>query len=90
MRSLIRRFFNDSLDSGEVTERGLQRDTRKNRSERAALAVWGPFGAREAKTATAPGDRQFAKSIELHLLGRMARGGIEPPTRGFSVRCSTN
>ena len=23
-------------------------------------------------------------------LGEMGRGGLEPPTHGFSVRCSTN
>ena len=29
----------------------------------------------------------FLQEIGFHLV---ARGGIEPPTRGFSVRCSTN
>ena len=28
--------------------------------------------------------------IGMNLTLMVARGGIEPPTRGFSVRCSTN
>jgi len=26
----------------------------------------------------------------MHKKGMVPRGGFEPPTRGFSVRCSTN
>ena len=28
--------------------------------------------------------------VDQHMAGGVARDGIEPPTRGFSVRCSTN
>ena len=34
--------------------------------------------------------RRGLSSSELHQLGMVARGRIELPTRGFSVRCSTN
>jgi hypothetical protein len=35
-------------------------------------------------------DRRSRSSLGLFYLPAMARDGIEPPTRGFSVRCSTN
>ena len=35
------------------------------------------------------GERMAEEALGLETY-RMARGGIEPPTRGFSVRCSTN
>ena len=34
--------------------------------------------------------RPAAPNLESHSGSCMAREGIEPPTRGFSVRCSTN
>ena len=36
------------------------------------------------------GLRQWFAGDDWHLQEMVARDGIEPPTRGFSVRCSTN
>jgi hypothetical protein len=54
------------------------------------MPLWGPFGAREPKAVALPGGPESAKSIETYLLWRMARGGIEPPTCGFSVLPQTD
>ena len=41
----------------------------------------------------AAGNRKFKRKRPLEnqrALKLVAKGGIEPPTRGFSIRCSTN
>ena len=35
-------------------------------------------------------DLKSMESLWLLHFGMVAKGGIEPPTRGFSIRCSTN
>ncbi len=44
---------------------------------------------RMAKPTMADGRAQVAANAATERSGRVPRGGIEPPTRGFSVRCST-
>ena len=36
--------------------------------------------------------KELSQTKESHesLIVKVARGGFEPPTRGFSIRCSTN
>ena len=36
------------------------------------------------------GSRKVTYVTGIHLQGMVAKGGIEPPTQGFSVLCSTN
>jgi hypothetical protein len=33
---------------------------------------------------------QLGDPLTVELSNLVAKGGIEPPTRGFSIRCSTN
>jgi hypothetical protein len=54
--------------------------------EQSARDVEGKFRIRYSNKA--PDLRSGASLIRRSL--HMARDGIEPPTRGFSVRCSTN
>ena len=50
------------------------------------------IGSQEVRTAKAksPEKPGFASRCDKLLVGQMGRGGIEPPTPGFSVLCSTN
>lgn len=77
-----------SKEVGRYTKAARQKHLAKQAFDRTAEPIIVPLSVNEEKGGTLFEDKLLKRKDKIRTL--VPRGGIEPPTRGFSVRCSTN
>lgn len=76
-----------SKEVGRYTKAARQKHLAKQAFDRTAEPIIVPLSAKSEKSGTLFLPKALKRKEKIRRL--VPRGGIEPPTRGFSVRCST-